>query len=295
MRGTILLLITVALALLLGGGVAASKQLQEQSTFQSPTTTTTQSTSDVSAQALPTKKASFTSGSGATYLHIEVSDHGNLLAFESPQGQVQTGTEEGYAVCSGDSSFTHHGYDIGSGIESGFGTPTFAQPNGAGTFPLTVTRNTTDGKFQLKQVWAKPDATEKDITVTMTLKNRSSSTINTPALSRTGDFQVGATASDWGARTDDSAFQWDDHSNGPDHPANGLQLTALTFATKHLAFIQSASLFNDPNIGATTCSPATDTGTPTTAAGDWAMKVNYVLGNLSAGASESVKYEYSRM
>src|SRR5215218_7107074 len=164
MRRITLLLATVALVLLLGGGVAASQQLQEQST-SSQSTTTDKSGGDVSIQST-TVKASFASGSGANFLGVKVSNHGNLLSFESPAGQeaVFQG-REGYAICTTGGS-THNGNDTGD-VEVGFGAPTFVQPT-AGKFPLTVTRNTTDGKFQLKQVWAKPDAIEKDVTVTMT-------------------------------------------------------------------------------------------------------------------------------
>src|SRR5215216_3528958 len=235
MRRTMLLLSTVALALLLVGGVAASKQLQEQSASQAPTTSQKSSGGDLSIQST-TVKASFASGSGKNFLGVKVSNHGNLTSFESPAGQEQVfGGREGYTLCSGGGPVVH-GHDTGL-VEGGFGAPTFAQPNGAGTFPLTVTRNTTDGKFKLTQVWATPDAGEKDVTVTMTVKNLSSSTINNVFLSRGGDFDVGNASSDRGALTGDSAFLWDDRigptNQAEDTPATGLQLTALTFATSH--------------------------------------------------------------
>jgi len=197
MRRTVLLLTTVALALLLVGGVAAS---------QNPSG----GGGDISIQST-TQQASFASGSGATFLGVAVSDHGNLLSFESPQGAQSLGGLEGYVLCSQGGS-TVHGYDWGGG-ESGFGSATISQPNGAGTFPLTVTRNTTDGKFQLRQVWARPDAAEKDVTVTTTLKNLSSTTINGVVLSRTGNVNaggVGTDTGDFGTHTSDSALQWDD-------------------------------------------------------------------------------------
>jgi hypothetical protein len=286
MRRTIVLLATMTLALLLVGGVAVSKQLQEQSTSSQSTTTNKMETSP---PLQSTKvKASFANGSGANFLGVKVSTHGNLISFESPANQeaVFNGPSEGYVVCS---SSTDHGHDTG-GVEGGFGTPTFSQPNGAGTFPLTVTRNTTDGKFELKQVWAKPDATEKDVTVTMTLKNISTSTINGVVLARTGEFDVGTSGTDRGARTADSVWQWDD-VNGPDSPAVGLMLTALTFRTSHQVNIESTQSWLD--ITRTKCAVAAQT-TPT-APGNFAMKANYVLGNLSAGQSKTVKYEYRRM
>src|SRR5215218_753776 len=187
MKRTIpLLATTMTLALLLVvGGVAVSQQRQELSTSSHSSTASDKSGGDVSIQST-TVKASFASGSGANFLGVKVSNHGNLLSFESPAGQeaVFQG-REGYAICTTGGS-THNGNDTGD-VEVGFGAPTFVQPT-AGKFPLTVTRNTTDGKFQLKQVWAKPDAIEKDVTVTMTLTNRSNAAIQGVFLARSGDF-----------------------------------------------------------------------------------------------------------
>src|SRR5215212_8006008 len=77
-----LLATTISLALLLVvGGVAASKQRHEQSTspYSSQSATATKSAGDVSIQST-TVKASFASGSGADFLGVKVSDHGNLLS-----------------------------------------------------------------------------------------------------------------------------------------------------------------------------------------------------------------------
>jgi hypothetical protein len=297
MRRILMLVSTVALALLLVGGVAASKQRQEaQSTTspKSPTPTqkaTTSSGGDVSIQST-TVKASFASGSGANFLGVKVSNHGNLLSFESPAGQEAVFVSdppgnEGYKVCS--DTTTLNGRDT-AGEELGFGTPTFAQPNGAGAFPLSVTRKTTDGKFQLKQVWAKPDAVEKDVTVTMTLKNISSSTIQGVYLHRTGEFDVGPTGTDRAARTNDSAWQWDDN-NGFDSPRVGLMLTALTFATPHNPIVQSSDEWL--GTGRTSCGLLI-VGTLAGPA-DFAMGLYYSLDTLTAGQSKTVKFEYGRM
>jgi hypothetical protein len=295
MKRILVLVSTVALVLLLVGGVATSKQRQEaqSASSQSPATTTDKSSSggDVSIQST-TVKASFASGSGANFLGVKVSNHGNLLSFESPAGQEAvflSEGNEGYMVCSGADNPRANGRDTG-GEELGFSAPTFAQPNGAGTFPLTVTRNTTDGGFQLKQVWNKPDAVEKDLTITMTLKNVSSATIQGILLQRTGEFDVGSTGTDRGAAAGDSVWQWDDR-NGPDSPPVGLMLTALTFATNHGGDIVTSSEWFDH---ARLQCGASPTPTPT-ATGDFGMRLAYSLGSLSAGQSKTVKFEYGRM
>ena len=290
MRRTILLLATMALALLLVGGVAASQQRQEQSTSSQSTTTTDKGGGDVSIEST-TQRASFASGSGNNFLGLKVSNHGNLLSFESPAGQEAVfAGNEGYVVCTGGGA-TVHGHDTGP-VEAGFGTPTFSQPT-AGALPLTVTRNTTGGAFQLKQVWAKPDATEKDVTVTMTLKNISGATLNDVLLVRTGDFDVGNGGSDRGAATDDSAWQWND-VNAADIPPVGLMLTALTFGTPHSVRMDTRSTWVSTSFpGRANCFGSSD-NTPT-AEGDFAMRMIYHLGNLSAGQAKTVKFGFRRM
>jgi hypothetical protein len=238
-----------------------------------------------------TSKASFASGSGANFLGVKVSDHGNLMSFESPQGQEATfDGQEGYAVCSNfGTTTTVHGHDTGA-VESGFGVPTFSQPN-PGAFPLTVTRKTTDGKFQLKQVWSKPDPVEKDVTVTMTLTNISGATIAHVNLARTGDFDAGNSPADQGAHTLDSAWQWNDLSSEADTPSVGTMLTALT-ATDHGAHIESRSGW--ANGGRTQCLPSNTLATPTTVQ-DLTMRAVYGLLDFNAGQSKTVKFEYRRM
>ena len=286
MRRTMLLLATVGLALLFLGGVAVSEQ--RQGSTSSASSATDKSEGEVSIQST-TVKASFASGTGANRLSVKVSDHGNLASFESPAGQEAVfGGNEGYVLCTGDGA-TVHGHDTGS-VEGGFGTPTFSQPNGAGTFPLTVTRNTTGGAFELKQVWAKPDATEKDVTVTMTLKNLSSAALSGVTLVRTGDFDVGTSATDRGAATNDSVWQWDD-VRATDSPPVGLMLTALTFGTSHAGRMDVQSFWVES--GRRNCYGTSD-NTPT-AEGDYAMRMIYLLGNLSAGQSKTVKFSYGRM
>ena len=54
---------------------------------------------------------------------------------------------EGYRVCVGTGGVTKFGHDAGL-QEAGFGPPTINQPNGPNPFPLTVTRNTTDGSSE---------------------------------------------------------------------------------------------------------------------------------------------------
>jgi len=292
MRRTILLLATMALVLVLVvGGVAASQQREEQSTSSSQSATSNKSGGDVSIQST-TVKASFASGSGPDFFGVKVSDHGNLLSFQSPQGQeAVVAGREGYALCTG-TGFAVGGHDTGD-TEENFGAPKFSQPN-PGKFPLTITRNTTDGALQLKQVWSKPDATEKDVTVTMTVKNISNAAIFDIVLSRSGDFDVGTSALDQGARTSDSVWQWDDPSSATiETSRGGTMLTALTLGASHETLVEHSNEW----AAATreVCTPGTGIATPTSAQ-DLAMRVFYNLpGALNVGQSKTVKFEYGRM
>lgn len=223
---------------------------------------------------------------------VKVSNHGNLMSFESPQGRenVFSGAE-GYAVCSNFNN-TVHGHDTGA-VEAGFGAPTFSQPT-AGKFPLTITRKTTDGKFQLKQVWNMPDPAEKDVTVTMTLKNLSSATISNVFVSRSGDFDIGATSQNQGARTSDSAWQWNDQSPpSADRPPGGVMLTAATYGAVYDTFVEPRSDYS----GGTreNCfALVPDLATPTSVQ-DLTIRAHYALFNLGAGQSKTVKFEYRHM
>jgi hypothetical protein len=236
-----------------------------------------------------TVKATFASGSGANFFGVKVSEHGNLLSFESPQGEEAVFTpREGYAVCS---SGSVHGADTGD-VASGFGPPSFVQPT-AGAFPLTITRSTIDGKVRLKQAWAVPDAGEKDVVVTMTVTNLSSSALSSVMLTRSGDFDVGSTSADRAAGTDDSAWEFDDRVGGPDVPAAGVMLSALTLAMQHVAIIERAADWSGVTGTRKGCSTAT-IPTPTESA-DLVLRNGYFFGTVPAGGSRTVKFEYRHM
>jgi hypothetical protein len=156
-----------------------------------------------------------------------------------------------------------------------------------------VTRNTTDGKVQLKQVWNKPDAAEKDVTLTMTLTNRSSATLSAVVLTRTGDFDVGTAATGQGATTGDSTWQWDDQS-ATDDPPVGLMITALNFGIPHSPTIERVYFWDSLTEPTRDNCFGAPQNTPTPV-DDFAMRMNYHLGILSAGQSKTVKLLYGRM
>jgi hypothetical protein len=288
--GTLVALAMMAAVLALSALSANASEKQGVALKQSVSGSNKKDAAVATTSSTTTPKASFASGSGANFFGVKVSDHGNLMSFESPQGQVATfDGQEGYAVCN--SAGGAFGHDTGS-VEAGFGAPTFSQPNGAGQFPLTVTRKTTDGKLQLKQVWSKPDPVEKDVTVSMTVTNLTSSPLFALELSRSGDFDVGNSGSDRGARTTDSGWQWDDIGSA-DTPG-GLMLTALTPNSGQISHFAQLHARNDwTGAGRTQCLSA-QLETPTSIQ-DLAMRMFYELGDFNAGQSKTVKVEYRRI
>jgi len=132
----------------------------------------------------------FSSGSGVTFLKICITDNGNISWFESPAGKVHLQQREGYAVCS---SVTHpydivHGYDANVAA-AGWGNSTVSQPNGAGTFPLIITRQSLDSVIQLKQTFTRNTA-ERGIDVKMDVKNLTAMDLNSVYLSRYFDGDI---------------------------------------------------------------------------------------------------------
>jgi hypothetical protein len=261
------------------------------------------------AGASSTCFSTFPFGSGANLMNFCVSDHGNIPSFESPSFETELIANEGYAVCRivGTSHITHGfdigGHDLNDEIEAGFGAPPTAfctglggtshsgscviEPGGANTFPLTIIRDTTDGVFRLKQTFSR-DTTEKDVTITMNLKNISAASMANVNLTRY--FRNWITIINGHAgRTVDTVWGW----NGW-----GFSLTALTMATPHSTVVQTSDAFSpyggnftDGCFDTSLVDANTATGTATNG---FAGRVMYKLGTINAGSSKNVKVVYRR-
>jgi hypothetical protein len=97
--------------------------------------------------------ATIASGSGASRFEVCISERGNVVGFETPAGYEQAISGDGYVLCSAGSLRvpTVHGWDAGGFGQEGFGPPFIDQPNGLNTLPLTITRVTLDGVFEVAQ------------------------------------------------------------------------------------------------------------------------------------------------
>lgn len=248
-----------------------------------------------SARADTTCFSTYTSGSLGTYLKFCVSADGVIANFESPKistgfAFTEMGGEEGYAIGSacGTASPVTNGFD-GGFIENGFGAPTIAQPNGSNTFPLTITRSTMDGVFQLTQSYSR-NSGEDEAIISMTLKNVSANPVSNVLLTRYFRDYLGITAQ-IGGRTFDSVWDWFSY---------GLSLEALSFNTPHVTLLEDGFTWaNFPQSGSMGdgCMTASQVNTSTPTAPNtngWAGRVVYELGTLNAGASKTVKVSYRR-
>ena len=231
---------------------------------------------EADAPETQTCQSTYTVGAGATKFSFCVTQNGNVLKLESPASYPHLVYQEGYVVCGTGAA---NAYDSAA-IGSGWGTSTITQPNGANTFPLTITRNSSDGNFQLKQVFSR-DAAEFDITITMTLTNISTGSLTNVKLARYFDGDLdGDDADDIYDHSAESSWGRDVHA---------LSLTALTPAIPHSAGVET---FNNFTNNRSTCTPVA--AAVPTAAGDFVARVTYTIGTLNAGASKTVKFLYRR-
>lgn len=248
-----------------------------------------------------TNIVNYSAGRGEQRFAFAISDHGNLLEFESPQNFKHLATREGYALCStgGPSAF-----DDGE-VDAGWGSSVISQPSGAGTLPLTVTRTTSDGRFELKQSF-QTDSNEREVVITMTIKNVSGTTATGVKLSRYFDGDIDTvinqdlnqffgpfTRDDRYALTSNSVWGWDDGSGARHH---GLMLTSLSSAYPDTLAVEKFSDWTSTGAGAQTartCTPASQK--MPTAPGDYVGRLTHNFGAIAAGASKTVKVQYKRM
>ena len=220
----------------------------------------------------------FTYGTGVAGTTVCFSNDGTLVQFAAaPNEQIRNGvTAEGYMLCDRTSGTNY--YDF-TGIEAGWADPVVSQPNGAGKFPLTITRRTTDGVWELVQTYAfsNPNGV---VTMVMKATNRST-TKRTAFLMRFADVDAdNSTTNDLAGKSLNSAWI---HKNTPN--GQGLMLTS---ATPNQARATSVKTFNAYPTDCTTPSEAT----PSTVAQDWMATLNHALGTLSPGAGRGIKMRY---
>ena len=247
--------------------------------------------------------ASIASGAGATALTVCLSDHGNIVQWTTPAGVEHSIKNDGYVLCSlGVGAPVVHGWDAGISTEDGFGPPIIDQPNGANTLPLVITRTTDDGVFRLEQRFTR-DASEKDLTIAMTVTNLGRTTRNRVQLGRYFGMSPNHqnNSPNNASTTSDSVFLWDDpHQSFVDPPGRvyGVTLTALSYNILHTPVVEDHDAWNpeddDGPQRAKSCSPI-DFGGPIIDLLDLRGRVTYELGTLAPGRDRRVRFLYRHM
>lgn len=221
---------------------------------------------------------------------LAISRDGNLVRLEGPTGYEHIGNgefSEGYVLCYG----TTRVFDLGDD-ESGFGPSTV----GCSGRTCTVTRNTLDGKLQLKQVITKTADPERSLNVEMTITNKTGSSLTGVVLRRQVDFDVdtggplgtGDFTNWFGASERESAFAWNasnDHAS-EDHALVLRYYNKLPEAARRLAKVTSAILDDS-------CNPV-NIAANGPVQGDYGVTLQYNVGTLTAGKATVLSAQYQR-
>jgi hypothetical protein len=216
----------------------------------------------------------FTNGSGEKQISYCVNAHGNMMSFISPQGfeAIRLGALiEGYAICS---STGVHGYDFADAGESAWGA------SGApivGSSGVTIIRTTSDGVFRIEQKFTR-DATEKDVTIAMTVVNLTAFAKNGVQVHRGADVDNTFSFSQDFTKTFDLV--------NASFAGRGSSLGTLDHSLAHSTHI-NASI-----IPAFNCAPAAGVASPST--GDYSASVVTTIGSIAGGAKKTVKFRYAR-
>lgn len=239
------------------------------------------------SDAAPESTTTFFTFTGSP--RVAVSNHGNIVQFEAPAGYEHLGVgalSEGYVLCTSNSI----AYDVG-GSESGFGASTINCTAAGG---CTITRNTSDGRLQLKQVIKKP--ADRAFSIAMTVKNLTGSGIAGVVLRRQSDLDVdsgGALGTagftnNFASSERDSVYVW----NAPNASVNEEHAVTLSQRGKSPASALSLAKTTSAILD-TTCNPANLTAAGPVK-GDYGATIQFNLGTLGAGKTAGGTVQYRR-
>ena len=240
----------------------------------------------VKGDATSTCQSTFTSGSNWTYFQFCTTVNGNITEFQSPAGveHIREGVYgEGYGICDFDTLTRYYDYaDYG---DSGNWLPSvITQPGGPGTFPLKITRTTSDGVFTLTQTFTRT-TNVPTVNFTMALKNQTA-VAKDYALVRYAD--IDANNADGGDFNNYFDFTWDSAwGYNPGFNDHGVMLFAVPSNTTHFAVVQDISDGPDP------CSPVANLPSSTPWFGDGSVGHDW-NGTLGAHKSITVNGGYRR-
>jgi hypothetical protein len=251
----------------------------------------------MSALLAPVTRAStscdnvFSAGPISKRVRFCISNDGNVVGFSirsrltqlelwQPIDNIRVGViGEGYVLCDLDSKATS--FDAGFD-RSGWGPSVVIQPNGPNTLPLTIKRKTTDGRFELTQVFS-VETSSREILIAMGVKNLSASPAHL-ALVRYADFDLnGTSGGDVYIRSRDSVF-------GREGDVMSLTSLVPTFDPVVATAIERKSDWGSlAGAGThTTCSAVPQSGAT---ADDYVARITFTF-SLAAGSSKAVVVAY---
>jgi hypothetical protein len=219
---------------------------------------------------------------------LAISSHGNVTRYEGPTGYEHIGIgsfSEGYVLCYGPS----RAFDT-SASESGFAA---GQANCTSN-KCTITRNTSDGILQLRQVITKNASSDRSFSVAMTVRNLTGASVASVIVRRQVDLDVdtgGALGTagiiNWfGSSERDSVYAWN-HLNKSAREEHAVILSSRTPLTiPSLAKVTAAILDSS-------CSPD-NIAAAGPVEGDYGATIQYNLGTLAGGGSKTVTVQYQR-
>ncbi len=141
-------------------------------------------------------------------------------------------------------------------LNGDFLAPTISEPNGPNTLPLTITRNTWDSIYTLKQTFSR-NVQDRSVLVTMALTNNDITFTGNRSVSfwREADFDVDGNIFNLGGATSDSAMAWN-KVTASTPGGHGAALTSLSLAVPDSAGVVPFG------VGDPACPEFSDTGWP---------------------------------
>jgi hypothetical protein len=220
-------------------------------------------------------------GSYGSKFRVCVSAAGNIVEFEAPAGEdlIHPVFYEGYHLCSA----SIMAYDHSSNAVAGFGAPVLVDSS-----PLTINRTTSNGVFTVTQIF-QPDKTEKDLKVTMKVKNNSAVTQTDVGIGRGWDAGTGLEEIGFvNLRYSVTMFYPEGVSGG------GLTLTALSTGGVS-TFLWTYDWWRDQVRGTATMCSANPSYALVDAQKDLFGFVSYFLGHIAPGATKTVIFSYRKV
>lgn len=229
----------------------------------------------------------FTSGSGRYFMKFCISSGGSITLFESPLGQTNINGREGYVVCA-DGDDNAIGFDAGV-AEAGWAGASASQPNGPGTFPLIVTRDSLDGRIRLTQTFTR-NIVDRGVDIKMDVKNTSGVLLASVKLERYFDGDIGGSAGDDEWR---STFEsvW---ARTPLAPNMLLLTTADTAASSRFGRMEIFAIWNPLGSGPQTARSCLGGTGFKEFTGDAVGRMVTFLGSLNPGQTKSRTFRYRR-